>query len=46
MKDLDLSISKKGIETLANLIGQNFVSMKHAKLKGRNIVFEKIEISC
>ncbi len=45
MKDLDLSISKKGIETLANLIGQNFVSMKHAKLKGRNIVFEKIEIS-
>lgn len=44
MENLNLVISEKGIKLLTSLIGQNFVSMKHAKLKGRDIVFEKIEI--
>lgn len=45
MEDLNLTISEKGIELLTNIIGQKFISMKHAKLNGRDIVFEKIEIS-
>lgn len=45
MEDLNLLISKKGTELLTSLIGQEFISMEHAKLKGRDIVFEKIEIA-
>ena len=44
MENLNLTISKKGIELLKNLIGHEFISMKHAKLNGRDIVFEKIEM--
>ena len=44
MENLNLTISKKGIESLTGLLGQEFISMKHANLEGRDIVFEKIEI--
>ncbi len=45
MENLNLTISEKGIELLTNLIGHEFTSMKHAKLKGRDVVFEKVEIT-
>lgn len=45
MEDLNLLISKKGIELLMSLIGQEFISMKHEKSKGKDVVFEKIEIA-
>ncbi len=44
MENLNLTISEKGAKLLASLIGQKFISMKHAKLKGKDVVFEKIEI--
>lgn len=44
MKNLDITISKKGIELLSNLIGHQFISMKHEKTNGIDVVFEKIEI--
>lgn len=45
MENLNLTISENGIELLTNLIGREFLSMKHEKLNGGNMVFEKIEIS-
>lgn len=45
MKNLDLTISKKGIELLTSLIEQDFISMKHEKLNDSDAVFEKIEIA-
>ena len=44
MENLNLTISKKGIKLLKNLIGHEFISMKHDKLNGRDIVFGKIEM--
>lgn len=45
MENLNLTISEKGIELLTSLIGQEFVSAKHAKLNDKDVVFEKIEIT-
>lgn len=44
MENLNLTISENGIGLLKCLIGHEFNSMKHAKLKGGDVVFEKIEI--
>lgn len=42
MENLDLSISKKGIELLKKMIGQKLISMEHSKLKGSNLIYEKV----
>lgn len=43
MENLDLSISKDGIELLKSLIGQKLISFMHEKTDNA-IVFQKIEI--
>lgn len=44
MENLDLSISKKGIELLKSLIGQQFISFRHEKTNTDN-VFQLVEIT-
>lgn len=44
MKDLDIQITKDGIDLLKGLIGQEFVSMKHEKFRKDMSVFRRVEL--
>ena len=44
MTDLNIMISENGMGLLKNLIGQEFISMRHEKSDNHHDVFRRVEI--